>query len=287
MSAGFSLIQRFLRETSGFALEDDKRYLIEGRLQTIMRGACFSSLDELGRCLHADSRSELARSVAEALTINETSFFRDRGLFKVFAERLLPGLIASRGDTRRLRIWCAGCSTGQEPYSLAMMIDERARSLSGWQIEIVATDLSRPVIEVARRGSYSQFEVQRGLPVAMLLRYFRREGERWQISDYLRAKVSFRTLNLMTGFGGLGTLDVIFCRNVLIYFDVATKRRVLSNFARALAEDGYLVLGAAENVGGLCDVLRADPAMHFVFGKEEQYRPERGARRPSSMRSCR
>ena len=279
MSVGFAMLQRFLRETSGFALDDDKRYLLEDRLQPILRSAKLSGLDDLANCLRNDPRSELARSVVEALTINETSFFRDRSLFNVFMDKLLPDLMTARQDRRRLRIWCAGCSTGQEPYSLAMLIDENMRRLAGWQVDIVATDLSRAVIETAKLGQYSQFEVQRGLPVAMLLRYFRREGEHWQISDYLRAKVSFRTLNLMSIPRDMGSFDMIFCRNVLIYFDVSLKRRVLSHLSGVLANDGYLALGAAETVAGLSENL-LPYSTHFIFAKDQASVP--GARRATA-----
>ena len=268
MNAAFSLMQRFLRDASGLALDDDKRYMLEDRLQPIMRAADIASLDDLACSLHGDSRSELARAVVEALTINETSFFRDKSLFAVFSDTMLPALVASRAEQRRLRIWCSGCSTGQEPYSLAMLIDEQSRKLTGWQIEIVATDLSRAVIDHARRGLYSQFEVQRGLPVAMLLRHFRREGDKWQISDHLRAKVDFKPRNLMANFRDLGTFDVIFCRNVLIYFDVTTKRRILANLSDCMAPDGYMALGAAESVTGLSDRLKPVSDRNFVFVKD-------------------
>ena len=275
MSAGFARLQRCLREASGLSLDDDKRYRIEDRLQSILRDAKLSGLDDLSRCLHANARSDLARSVAEALTINETSFFRDKTLFQTFADQLLPRLIADRVDSRRLRIWCAGCSTGQEPYSIAMLIDERMRQLSGWQIEIVATDLSRPVIEAARQGRYSQFEVQRGLPVTLLLRHFRRNGENWQISDNLRGRIAFSTLNLMDGFKDLGRFDVIFCRNVLIYFDAETKARVLGQLSDALADDGVLALGGTERIGALCHTLKMDGTRQFLFAKDARSPPPR------------
>ena len=268
MSGGFAHLQRFLRDASGLALDEDKRYLMEDRLKPLLRNAKLSGLDDLIPLLQADARSDFARSVAEALTINETSFFRDRALFKTFADFLLPKLIAARANRRRLRIWCAGCSTGQEPYSLAMMIDERMRQLSGWQVEILATDLSRPILEVARRGRYSQFEVQRGLPVTLLLRYFSRVGETWQICDYLQSKVAFSPLNLMENFEDLGRFDVIFCRNVLIYFDATTKARVLGSLSDALMEDGVLALGGAERIGTLCATLKPDTGHHFLFNKE-------------------
>ena len=160
MSAGFALLQRFLRETSGLCLERDKLYLVEDRLRGLLQRRGIANLDDLARMVHANPCSDLATAVAETLTINETSFFRDRTLFSAVSERLLPQLLETRRDKRRLRIWCAGCSTGQEPYSLAMVIDDMTRQLSGWQVEILATDLSRPVLDFARAGIYSQFEVQ-------------------------------------------------------------------------------------------------------------------------------
>ena len=281
MTAGFSLLQRFVREASGLALDDDKRYLIEDRLQPVLRDAKLANIDDLANRLYGNQRSDLARAVAEALTINETSFFRDKLLFTTFAETLLPKLIAARKDQRRLRIWCAGCSSGQEPYSLAMIIDEQMRQLSGWQIEIVATDLSRSVIDAARRGRYSQFEVQRGLPVTLLLRYFQRAGETWQISDYLRAKVAFSTLNLVQEFKDIGRFDVVFCRNVLIYFDAETKARVLTRLADTIADDGYLALGGAERIGARCCGLKPDGDRQFLYVKDSSARGlgDVGARR--------
>ena len=267
MTSAYARIQRFLREQSGLSLDDDKCYLVENRLAPVLRAAGLSTLDELAQVVCGEPRGELARIVAETLTINETSFFRDRGLFAAFAETVLPGLMAARAEQRGLRIWCAGCSSGQEPYSLAMVLDEQARKLSGWRVEILATDLSRTVIETARRGSYSQFEVQRGVPVALLLRYFRRDGDLWQISDHLRAKTTFRAHNLVAGVPDLGPFDAIFCRNVLIYFDVATKQRVLASLHGSLADDGYLALGGAESVGGLSDGLAAVPGQRFLFQK--------------------
>lgn len=277
MSGGFAHIQRFLRDAAGIALDDDKRYFIEDRLQPVLRDAKLTGLDALAGALHGNTHSELAQTVIETLTINETSFFRDRALFTAFADRLLPQLIAARQDTRRLRIWCAGCSTGQEPYSVAMAIDEKTRQLTGWQVEILATDLSRPVLEHARSGSYSQFEVQRGLPVAMLLRHFSRRHERWQISDYLRAKLVFKVQNLTALPSDMGTFDAIFCRNVLFYFDARTKQRVLARLTDLLAEDGFLVLGGAERLGSLCPRLHASPDTPFVFVRNDKARRRRAS----------
>lgn len=265
MSAAYALLQRFVRETSGLSLEDGKLYLVEDRLRVILRERGIANLDELAQQLHGKRHSELGDAVAESLTINETSFFRDAALFTAVADKLLPRLAAARVDNRRLRIWCAGCSTGQEPYSLAIVLDEVARKLAGLQVEIVATDLSRSVIEFAKAGVYSQFEVQRGLPVTTLLRYFTRQGDGWRISDHLRAKVTFRTQNLLAIPRDAGPFDLVFCRNVLFYFDAATKRRVISGLVETLAPDGFIALGGGERAGPLSSDLLAESDMPFVF----------------------
>jgi chemotaxis protein methyltransferase CheR len=164
---------------------------------------------------------------------------------------MLPQLLAARAGQKRLRIWCAACSTGQEPYSLAMLLEDRAAQLAGWRVEIVATDLAAEVLERAKAGLFTQFEVQRGLPIRTLLKHFTQEGDRWRIAKSLRDKVQFRTLNLLRDFAPLGHFDIVFCRNVLIYFDEPTKADVLRRVARQTASDGFLVMGAAETVVGL------------------------------------
>ena len=267
MSAAFATLQRFVREASGLALDDDKHYLVEDRLAPVLRAAKLGSLDDLAKIVAREPYGDLARAVAETLTINETSFFRDRGLFAAFADHALPSVMQARADERRLRIWCAGCSSGQEPYSLAMVLDEHARKLSGWRVDIVATDISQAMIDTAQRGLYSQFEVQRGVPVALLLRYFRRDGERWQISDHLRAKINFRVQNLLKRQRDVEPFDIVFCRNVLFYFDAEMKRRVLSGLDEVLAPGGWLALGATESVGGLCAGIEAQAAQRFLFRK--------------------
>jgi chemotaxis protein methyltransferase CheR len=196
---------------------------------------------------------EIAHAIIDAMTTNETLFFRDRAPFELFTAFVLPRLLEARAESRSIRIWCAGCATGQEPYSIAMLLDEQARHLVGWRVEILGTDVSRAALELARAGDYNQFEVQRGLPVSMLLRYFNREGDRWKIASHLRARVEFRELNLVGDLSGLGTFDAIFCRNVLYYFDPSTKARVLARIAAACNPDGYLFLGSAETV------LESDP----------------------------
>ena len=189
---------------------------------------------------------------------------------------ILPQLLAARAAERRLRIWCAACSTGQEPYSLAMLLDEEARRLTGWTIEILATDLSRRAVESAKQGLYSQFEVQRGLPITLLLRYFQRAGDRWQINEFLRSRIHFREFNLLSDYRALGTFDAIFCRNVLIYFDVQSKRDILARLSRTLAPDGFLLMGSAETVIGLSDTFvphKEHPTL-FVQKAAQRPRPE-------------
>jgi chemotaxis protein methyltransferase CheR len=259
MIAAFERLRHLLRRKSGISLDLDKEYLAETRLRPLMQATGARDLVELMDRLDAPGSGDITRRVVEAMTTNETFFFRDRIPFDNFKKLMLPQLLKSRATQRRIRIWCAAASTGQEPYSLAMILDEEVRHLSGWRVEIIATDLSQAVVEAARAGRYSQFEVQRGLPVALLLRYFQREGDSWRINEHLRSRVHFDTLNLMSDFSALGTFDVIFCRNVLIYMDIATKKDVLDRMARNVAPDGYFVMGSAETVVGLTEKMVPHP----------------------------
>ena len=250
-NGAYDFIRRQLRQTVGIAIELDKLHTIENRLEPLAQLAGMKSVPDLIEYYRTTRDPALWRQIVEAMTTNETYFFRDRKPFNLFREQMLPRLLEARRVQRHLRIWCAACSTGQEPYSLAMVLDEEARHLKGWKVEIIATDLSEAVLATARAGLYSQFEVQRGLPVTLLLRYFTREGERWRINEALRSRVQFRPQNLLADFRELGSFDVIFCRNVLIYFDAATKSDVLGKLRRVVRPDGYMVLGAAETVLGL------------------------------------
>jgi chemotaxis protein methyltransferase CheR len=275
VTSTFEALREFLHERSGLSLEGDKLYLLESRLLPIAREAGLTDLASLVKRLQTGDR-DIAQSVIDAMTTNETFFFRDRIPFDKFRNVMLPRLLESRAAGRRLRIWCAACSTGQEPYSLAMLLDEEARRLTGWNIEILATDLSRRTIESARQGLYSQFEVQRGLPITLLLRYFQRAGDRWQVNEFLRSRVTFREFNLMSDFRPLGTFDAIFCRNVLLYFDVATKRDILARLSKILAPDGFLLMGSAETVIGLSDafVPHEEHPTLFVHKAAQRQRPE-------------
>jgi chemotaxis protein methyltransferase CheR len=228
---------------------------VESRLTPLARKAGLASLGELVAKVRSNNE-RLIVDVVEAMTTNESFFFRDKIPFDHFADTIMPGLLASGAKERRLRIWCAAASTGQEPYSLAMCLKEMKDKLSGWRVDILGTDLSNEVLEKAKAGVYSQFEVQRGLPIKMLVKHFSQVGDTWQISPEIRAMVQFRPLNLLSDFAHLGGFDVVFCRNVLIYFDQETKIGVLNRIARLLGQDGFLVLGAAETVVGLTDAFK-------------------------------
>jgi chemotaxis protein methyltransferase CheR len=246
----FTLLAQMVRRRSGLVLPPHKAHLIEGRLATVMRRYGFRSVDALVHELR-HGRETLARAVTEAMTTNESSFFRDRPAFDNFRDVVLPQLLAARAETRRLRIWSAACSAGQEPYSIAMLLDEERLLDKGWTIDLIATDLSSEMIARAEEGLYSHYEVQRGLPIRRLVANFAQEGGNWRIHENLRRMVSFRSFNLLDSYGWLDDLDVVFCRNVLIYFDAKTKASVLEKIAETLAPDGALMLGHAETPDAL------------------------------------
>ncbi|GBU16154.1 MULTISPECIES: protein-glutamate O-methyltransferase CheR [Methylobacterium] len=267
--AEFEFIRIYLKQRSGLSLTGEKHYLIESRLGPVCRRFRIASLTELVTALKASRDAALEKAVVEAMTTNETFFFRDRAPFDLFRDVLLPEAMQRRAAQRRLRIWCAASSTGQEPYSLAMMVQEAAPKLAGWQVDIVATDLSTEVIEKARQGLYSHFEAQRGLPVQLLLKYFAQVGEQWQIAASIRQMVEYRQLNLLNGFEGLGQFDIVFCRNVLIYFDAPTKGDILRRVAAAMNPGASLLLGAAETVIGLTDRLAPHAKHRGLYGHAE------------------
>ncbi|TXN80137.1 protein-glutamate O-methyltransferase CheR [Methylobacterium sp. WL8] len=262
----FDYLRAYLKQRSGLALTPEKRYLVESRLTPVCRRFGLATLRDLVGTLKVARDSAIEKAVVEAMTTNETFFFRDRTPFDLFRDVLLPQAMARRAGQRRLRIWCAAASTGQEPYSLAILLQEAGVKLAGWQVEIVATDLSTEVIEKGKLGLYSHFEVQRGLPVQWLLKYFTQIGEQWQIAPSLRSMVDYRPLNLLNGFEALGNFDVIYCRNVLIYFDTPTKADILGRLADRLGPEGALLLGAAETVIGLTDRLSPNPQHRGLYG---------------------
>jgi chemotaxis protein methyltransferase CheR len=261
----YDFLRKSLKERSGLVLSADKQYLVESRLLPIARKAGLGGLGALVGALRQNADDALMTKVIEAMTTNETFFFRDKAPFENFRTKALPALFAARRSTRTIRIWCAAASTGQEPYSLAMALMEMEAVTAGWRFELIATDLSNDVLERARTGIYSQFEVQRGLPIQLLIKYFAQTGETWQIAPEIRAMVKFQQLNLLSDFCRLGTFDLVFCRNVLIYFDQATKINVLDRLSRAITSDGYLVLGAAETVIGLTDSFKVLPDLRGLY----------------------
>ena len=261
----YDFLRTCLKARSGLVLSADKQYLVESRLLPVARKAGLANLAELVGALKLARDPQLMTAVVEAMTTNESFFFRDKTPFEHFRSTIMPALLAARRSSRSIRIWCAAAATGQEPYSLAMCLRGLDAEIAGWRIELLATDLSGEVLEKARSGLYTQFEVQRGLPIQLLIRHFAQFGELWQIAPELRAMVRYRQLNLLADFSQLGSFDLIFCRNVLIYFDQQTKSDVLNRLARVIAGDGYLVLGAAETVVGLTDRFRMVPDKRGLY----------------------
>jgi chemotaxis protein methyltransferase CheR len=260
----YEFLRRLLKERSGLDLSADKQYLVESRLIPLTRRAGLPGITELVQKLKAGAEA-LTAEVVEAMTTNETFFFRDKIPFDHLRETMLPELLQSRASRRSLRIWCAASSTGQEPYSIAMCLKELGATLSGWRVDILATDLSQGVLEKSRSGMFSQFEVQRGLPIQLLVKYFTQCGELWQLNADIRAMVQHRQLNLLQDFAHLGTFDIVFCRNVLIYFDQETKSGVFDGLARAIEPDGFMVLGAAESVVGISDAFKPHPERRGLY----------------------
>jgi len=273
----YDYLRKLLKDRSGLVLSTEKQYLVESRLTPLARRAGIASLGDLVAKLRGNNE-RLAVDVVEAMTTNETFFYRDKIPFDHFRDTIVPGLLAARARERRLRIWCSAASTGQEPYSLAMCLKEMKDKLTGWRVEILGTDLSNDVLEKAKAGVYSQFEVQRGLPIQMLVKHFSQVGDTWQISPEMRAMVQYRQLNLLSDFAHLGSFDVIFCRNVLIYFDQETKVSVLNRVARLLDPEGFLVLGAAETVVGLTEAFKP------LADKRGLYTPNKDAAKLSVAR---
>ncbi|WP_417478045.1 CheR family methyltransferase [Maricaulis sp.] len=236
---------------SGLVLSADKGYLLESRLAPLARAEGYASIEALISAARREGSDRLLWAITEALATHETFFFRDNTPFDLFKQDILPVLSRARGNTGVLRIWCAACSSGQEPYSLAMLLEEERARLGGLRVEIVATDMAPRVLEKAKAGLYSQFEVQRGLAIQRLVTHFDQTGDQWRIKPNIRQMVNFQKQNLLENFASMGKFDVIFCRNVLIYFDAESKKKVLARLSQQTAADGYLVMGAAETVVGL------------------------------------
>jgi chemotaxis protein methyltransferase CheR len=264
--AAFDTIANLLKQRSGLAIGPDKLYLLETRLAPILKRQDLRDLSALAERLRGPRMDALAQEVVEAMTTNESLFFRDDKPFEHFRTQALPRLHAARPPGAPVRIWSAAASSGQEAYSLAMAITDMRASLGDRRVEIIATDIAREQLARAREGLYSQFEVQRGLPIQMLVKHFRKEAAGWRVAETIRRMVDFREWNLLTDLRGLGRFDIVFCRNVLIYFDPPTKARVLDAIAALMPADGLLYLGGAETVLGITSRLAPIANARGVYG---------------------
>ncbi len=275
----FAMFQTLLKQRSGLVLSRDKAYLLESRLMPVARKWNLRGLDELAQTVRSKKDERLLRDITEAMTTNESSFFRDTKPFDQLRSIILPRFLEARSQARKIRIWSAAASSGQEPYTIAMVLKEEAARLRGVQVEIVATDISTDILARAKSGLYTQFEVQRGLPVTLLVKYFRQRGDKWEISPDLRSMVTFREFNLLGEMRSLGQFDIVFCRNVLIYFDQPTKTKVLEGISRLLPPDGVLLLGGAETVLGVSDRFRPMDGQRGIYTLSAEAAP---ATRPST-----
>ncbi|MDX2193591.1 MAG: protein-glutamate O-methyltransferase CheR [Gemmatimonadales bacterium] len=267
-TAEFNYIRDLVRQQSAIVIEPGKEYLVESRLASLARGEGFASVEQFIAQLRSRPQNGLHRRVIDAMTTNETSFFRDVHPFDALRQVVIPELAARRQAEKTLTIWCGACSSGQEPYTIAMVLRELGHPFPGWTVRVVATDLSTEMLERAKGGRYSQLEVNRGLPAAFLVKYFQKTGAEWSVKDELRKLIDFRPINLAEPWAGMPSCDIVFMRNVLIYFDVPTKRDILGRVRRLLRPDGYLFLGGAETTLNLDDSYRRAPV-----GKAVAYRP--------------
>jgi chemotaxis protein methyltransferase CheR len=263
----FDLYRDLLKERSGLVLGQDKSYLLDSRLSPIARKWGYPTLDAMTNALRGVPDKDLVNDIIEAMTTNETSFFRDNKPFEMFKEVVLKYMKENRASRKELRIWCAAASSGQEPYSIAMILKEAAAQFPGWRFTIKATDISDQILNQAREGVYSQFEVQRGLPIQFLMKYFTQDEEKWRISNDIKAMVNYGNFNLLDNMAALGRFDVIFCRNVLIYFDEKTKASILERMGKQLESDGILFLGGAETVLGITEAFKPFPAQRGLYAQ--------------------
>ncbi len=247
--ADFTFLSDLLKKRSGLALTDDKAYLIESRLLPIARSCGLQDIAQLCEQVRKQPREELLVDITEAMTTNESSFFRDIKPYEQLKKIVLPEFMQKCAAQKHIRLWSAACSTGQEPYSISLTILEEGAKMAGWRFEIVATDLAKKVVDKARDGIYSQFEAQRGLPIQMLVKYFTSLPDTsWQLKESVRSTVQFKQQNLLEDYSSLGRFDIVFCRNVLIYFDDATKAQITEKMARVLNPGGILIIGATESL---------------------------------------
>lgn len=247
-TADFDYVRKYVHSEAAIVLEPGKEYLVESRLHTLMRRENLPSLDDLFQKLRSSQAGQLHRKVIDAMTTNESSFFRDIHPFEALRKTVFPELIKQRSGDRQLRFWCGAASTGQEPFSIMMLLAEHFPDIFNWDFKFIATDLSTDVLARARAGRFSQLEVNRGLPAAMLLKHFKRHGNEWEFNESLRQKVEFRELNLVKPWPPMPKLDIVFLRNVLIYFDLESKKSILAKIRSLLRPGGYLLLGGTETI---------------------------------------
>ena len=256
-SADFELYEKLLYKESGLVITSEKSYLLDSRLSPVAKKWDCTNMEGLTEALRKPVPNRaIIKDIVEAMTTNETSFFRDMNPFKNFENIVLPFLIKTKAPGSTIRIWCSACSSGQEPYSIAMMLKENEAKLNSLKIDIIATDLSDQILDTARKAKYTQFEVQRGMPIQLLVKYFKQDGESWLLNDEIKNMVKFQPINLLKPFPIPGTFDVIFCRNVLIYFDKETKTEILNRLYDKMEKHAFLLLGGAETVLGLTDKIK-------------------------------
>jgi chemotaxis protein methyltransferase CheR len=267
----FEFLRQLVRKDAGIVLDAGKEYLVETRLSAVVRQHRLSGLSELVSILRSRPFDPLREAIKEAMTTNETSFFRDIHPFEALRTQILPDLIEARAAERSLTMWCAAASSGQEPYSVMMLLRQHFPQLADWKIHFLCTDLSREMIDRCKGGRYSQLEVNRGLPAPMLVQWFRRDGAEWVVDASLRDPIEFRTMNLIEPWPAMRPVDLVMMRNVLIYFDVETKQQILGKIRQVLRPDGYLLLGAAETTLNIDDGYE-----RVAVGKGSTYRPRAG-----------
>ena len=250
--ADLTFVQQFITAECGIVLDTTKKYLVETRLYDLARRLNTTSTEVIRR-LRSPSEKVLRNEVVDALTTHETSFFRDQSVFDALRTDLLPKLVAANAASKSIRIWSAACSTGQEVFSICMLLNEHFRGLPGWKVELLATDISTQVVAKAQQGVFSQLEVNRGLPVQFLVKYFKQNGREWQLKDEIRTMPRFQVLNLLSNLKSMGKFDLILCRNVLIYFEQPLKKQILEQLRGGLNPNGALFLGSAETVYNVCE----------------------------------
>lgn len=272
----FDVYKEILQEKSGLFLTQDKASLLETRLNPVAMDWGFPTLEAMTINLRGVPEPKLIDDIVEAMITHETSFFRDMKPFNAFSDVVIPYMLKARANKRKFSIWCNAASSGQEPYSLAMILYENREQFARWNIDILGTDISKTSLDMAQKGIYSQFEAQRGLPVKMLLKFFTQNKTNWEIIKQLKNMVSFKQFNLLNDMSGFGQCDVIFCRNVLSYFEGKTQKDVSRRLSDQLSDDGFLFLGLSENIPGLCDDFEAIPNMQGIYAKKGSVHLQKG-----------